>query len=374
MIINVNSPTDLSGFYIIYNTTIKNETKGSRGISHVIEHLMCKRFDNMLDDFERNGISWNAYTSDTKIVFYINGLDEYLVKFKDELLDRLQTFDILQNEFDTEKSIILEEYSDTFNKQSNAHFLNLYRKLFDNYNPIGEKGDLNKISLDECINFKKEHYKYPSHIVNVSKYNKYDRNIKFNNLNNDYHINYIDNNDFIYQKTNIFKSKTSIIYLSPIIKKDYPIINFTTALLGNGLKSPLYQETREKYGLVYYISCYLDHLTDKSGIINISTETNDNNIDILYDKIVNVLKNKEKFITKDRFNTMKTSMKILYKKAKINRYNNINRFITPKDWLIEPILDSITLDKVYEIYNEYFNIDNFYISYDKKEFSKIIKN
>jgi predicted Zn-dependent peptidase len=370
MIINIGSFTDLSGFHIIYNGTIKNESNGNRGISHIIEHLMCKTFEDLLDDFERNGITWNAYTSDTKIVFYITGLDEYLSPYRDKILDKLLEFDLSREDFDTEKKIILEEYSDTFNKQSNAHFLNLYRKLFDNYNPIGEKDDLKNIKIDDCIDYRKKYYYSPSYIVNVSKYDEYNRDISFNNFDNDYYIKYIPNNDFIYQKTNIFKSKTSVIYLSPIVEKDYPIISFITALLSNGLKSPLYQETREKYGLVYYMNCYLDQITDNNGVINISTETRDDNIDILHEKIKNVLKNKEKFITKERFDTVKTSMKVLYKKANINRYNSVNKFITPNKWLIEPVLDSITLDKVYDIYDEYFNIDNFYVSYDKKEFEK----
>lgn len=329
---------------------------------------MCKNFTDLLDYFEKNGISWNAYTSDSKIVFYITGLDEYINDIKDELVNRLITFDTSKIDFDTEKKIILEEYTDTFNKQSTSHFLNLYRKLFDNYNPIGELNDIKNLSTNDCNKYWNDYYKSPSTIINVSKHNKYQNDIKFNNLNNNYELNYIENNDFILQKTNIFKSKTSVIYLSPIITENYPIVRFITSLLSNGLKSPLYQEVREKTGLVYYISCYLDYLTDSRGVINISTETSENKTEELYDKIRNVLGNKEKYITRERFENIKKSYNILYKKSEINRYDSINRFISPNNWLIEPIIDNITLKDVYDIYDEYFNIDKFYISYDKSEF------
>lgn len=369
MLLNIKSITDLSGFYVVYNTTIKNENKGTRGISHFIEHLMCKGFENMLDEFEKNGVNWNAYTSDTKIVFYITGLDEYLKPYKHILIDKLNDFNIKEKDVETEKKIILEEYSDTFNKQSSAHFLNLYRKLFDNYNPIGEHDDIVNIDINKCVDYKNKYYSKPSKIINVSKNNDFIADIEFNNLKNDYNVDFIKDNKYIHQKSNIFKSKTSMIYLSKIIKEDYPLVNFTTSILGNGLKSPLYQETREKNGLVYYINCYLDHMSDKSALINISTETNDTNIDILNDKIYEILSNKEKYITKKRFDTVKMSYDIHYKKTKINRYTNVNKYISPEEWLIEPVLNDITLDKIYDIYDKYFNYDNFYVSYDKTEFS-----
>jgi len=369
MILNIESLTDLSGFHVVFNGTIKNEKKGNRGISHIIEHLICKNFDDLLDEFEKNGISWNAYTSDTKIVFYITGLFEYLHKFKDRYLERILDFKITQEDFENEKKIILEEYSDTFNKQSSAHFLNLYRKLFDNYNPIGDVNDIENITLEDCIEYRNKYYTNPTMIINVSRYNKYRNNsIKFNNFDNNYNTNYLKNNKFEYQKTNIFKSKTSIIYLSPVILDNYPLVNFTTALLSNGLKSPLYQEVREKNGLVYYINCYLDHITDNSSIVNISSETKDNKIDEFYEKVKYVLDNKEKFITQDRFDIVKQSFDIMYRKSDINRYSNINKYVTPKKWLIEPIIGDIKIEQIYDIYDKYFNIDNYYISYDKKEF------
>jgi predicted Zn-dependent peptidase len=369
MIINVNSITDLSSFYVVYNTTIKNETKGNRGISHLIEHLMCKEFDDLLIEFERNGIVWNAYTSDTKIVFFINGLDKYLLKYKDIFLEKLNIFNITEKNIELEKKIITEEYTDTFNKQSRSHFLNLYRKLFDIYNPIGNFNDIINLNINDINNFKNKYYKNPSKIINVSKNNKYyNNNIKFNNYDNNYNIKYIKDNKFIYENTNLFKSKISIIYLSPIISDDYPYISFITTMLGKGLYSPLYNELRKKNGLVYYINCFLDNLTDNSSVINISTETSDKNIDKLNDIIVNILKNKEKYLTKERFDIIKESYKIHFQKNEIHRFKNINKYISPKKWLVEPLLNDITLDKIYEIYEKYFIYDNFYVSFDKTEF------
>jgi len=369
-LINIKSVTDLSGFYVVYNGTIRNEHKGIRGISHFIEHLVCKGFEDILDDFEKYGINWNAYTSDTRVVYYLTGLDEYMKIYKQMFLDRLMVFNIKETDFELERKIILEEYSDMFNKQSSSHFLNLYRKLFNNYNPIGEFNDISNMTLEQCVNYKNEFYGSPSKIINVSKYNDFYTDLKFNNFDNNYDMDYIVDNKFDFQKSNIFKSKTSVIYLSKTIKEDFPYVNFIISMLGSGLKSPLYCETREKNGLVYYINCYLDYLTDNTAIIKIATETNDENIEALDDEIYNVLEQKEKYLTEERLDTVKKSYEIHYKKTEINRYNNINKYLSPKEWLIEPILHEITLQKIYEIYDKYFKYDNFYVSYDKKEFLK----
>ena len=55
MIINLKSQTDLSGLYIISEGSTLLEHKGIYGISHALEHLVCKAFDDLNDDFDRDG-------------------------------------------------------------------------------------------------------------------------------------------------------------------------------------------------------------------------------------------------------------------------------------------------------------------------------
>ena len=76
MIINLKSQTDLSGFYVVYEGSTNLEKAGWYGISHLMVHLMCKNFDHLQEDFDKDGIDWNAYTSGNEIVFYLTGLDE----------------------------------------------------------------------------------------------------------------------------------------------------------------------------------------------------------------------------------------------------------------------------------------------------------
>ncbi len=59
-----------------------------------MEHLMCKNFDHLQEDFDKDGIDWNAYTSSNEIVFYLTGLDEKVNKWKGEFMDLLGEFSV----------------------------------------------------------------------------------------------------------------------------------------------------------------------------------------------------------------------------------------------------------------------------------------
>ena len=115
MIINLKSQTDLSGFYVVYEGSTNLEKPGWFGISHLLEHLVCKSFDHLQEDFDRDSIDWNAYTSGNEIVFYLTGLDEKVNKWKGEFIKLLGQFNVTKEEFENERKIVLEEYMDSPN-------------------------------------------------------------------------------------------------------------------------------------------------------------------------------------------------------------------------------------------------------------------
>jgi predicted Zn-dependent peptidase len=369
MFINLKSQTDLSGFYIVYEGSTNIEKPGNFGISHLMEHLMCRNFDHLQDDFKRDGIDWNAYTSSNEIVFYWTGLEEKLNKYRYKLVELMSGFDVTKKEFENERNIVLEEYMDAFNGQTDSHSMNLNRKLFNHYDPIGLKEDLENLKFMDCLNFFEEQYSKPSKIINVSAKKTFkDSSIVFSDR--------IINKKFAYgeydaplELNNDFKDKSSIIILSPIIESDFAYIHFINAMLAMGLNSPLYQEVREKRGLVYYIQCFQSRM-NKQGIINISTQTSNKNVEKVIESIKGVIENPKKYLTQKRFDTIKESYLVRKKKEKINRYANVNKWINPSGWSVYDIINDLTLEQIYKVYNKNFNMDKFYISVDKQEFGK----
>ena len=368
MIINLKSQTDLSGFYVVYEGSTNLEKKGWYGISHLLEHLMCKNFDHLQEDFDRDAIDWNAYTSGNEIVFYLTGLEDKVNKWKGEFMKLLGDFNVTKAQFENERKIVLEEYMDSFNDQTSVHMLNLSRKLFNDYDPIGLRDDLEKLKFMDCLDFYELQYSKPTKIINVSK--------------KDYKNNELDFADRKIVKTttfgnhnvplelgNDYKDKTSIVMLSPIIEEDFAYVHFINAMLSLGLKSPLYQEIRENRGLVYYVHCYQSRMHEQ-GIVTLATQTSNKNFDAVIDATKKVLTNPKKHLTKDRFSLVKDYFEVRKKKDEILRYKNVNQWINPTGWSVNEILDEVNLKKVLEVYDKYFDFDKFYISSDKTEFKK----
>jgi predicted Zn-dependent peptidase len=369
MIINLKSETELSGFYVVYEGSTNLEKKGWFGISHLMEHLMCKNFDHLQEDFDKDGIDWNAYTSSNEIVFYLTGLDEKVNKWKGEFMDLLGEFNVTKEQFENERNIVLEEYMDCFNDQTQTHMLNLSRKLFGDYDPIGLKEDLEKLKYMDCLNFFELQYAKPTKIINVSKNKPYKNNkIDFAKRDIKKTIEF-GNNDVALELSNEFKDKTSIAILSPIIEEDFAYVHFINAMLSLGLKSPLYQEIREKKGLVYYVHCYQSRVNNQ-GINTISTQTSNKNYNGVVDAVKEVITNPDKYLTKERFDLVKDYYKVRMAKDEILRYKNVNQYINPEGWSVYEILDKVNMKKIKEVYKKYYNFDNFYVSNDKKEFKK----
>lgn len=386
MIVNVKSSTGLSGFYIIFEGSTMVEKNGHKGISHLIEHCICKSFEDLQNIYQQKNIKWNAYTANQEVVFFMRGLDRHINAHKEEFLERILNYEPTQEQLNNEKKIVLEEYKKSFNSQVESHYLNLQRKVFGYYNAIGLRSDIENFTLQDCKEYLNKYYKKPTKIINISMYNDFNSKVKFRkkptykpfkfNINNNLHIIKSDDETLVpegkipLEIINDFKNKVSIFNSSPIITEKFAEVQFLCEMLGGGLNSPLYQEVREKLGLVYGISCYNDALNEKSSMIVIATDTSNKNIKTVQNQIKYVLDNKEKFLTQERFDIVKDSYLTKLEESEILNYANIRKYLDPKEWLIETVIDKITLQDIYSIVDKYLQWDKIYKSVDKTEFEK----
>jgi predicted Zn-dependent peptidase len=126
------------GFFV--RTGARDETTAESGVSHFLEHMMFKgtprrtAFDVNLD-FDRIGASYNAYTSEENTVYYAALLPEYLPRGIDILADILRP-SLRQEDFDTEKNVILEEI-DMYEDQPGSVAWDRARRLFYGHHPLG---------------------------------------------------------------------------------------------------------------------------------------------------------------------------------------------------------------------------------------------
>lgn len=351
MIVNLKSPTEFSGFYIIFEGSTNIETEGQRGASHLLEHLICKTFQDLRNDFQKNAIDWNATTTQNNVLFYFTGLERDLSKYKNKILDRIFDFNITKKDFETERKIILEEYTDNFNKQSKRHILNLYRKHLNNFSAIGCYEDLEKIRFIDILNLYEKNYMKPNKIINISKAKEFKSNlIDFNDTKIDKQYTMAEYKNKIEPSDKDAKKK-SVILLFELENENVNKLKFISKVLSSGLESPLYQETREKNALCYAISADVERFNNQ-GLLKIQTLTDKGNVNKIIDIIEKVLKNKKKHITQDRIDIVKASLLKQKEKNSIDQYLHVEEELLPPNFSIYEELKSIKLKSLMDIYEE----------------------
>lgn len=363
-IINKKSVTDFSGFYVVYKGSVLNEDSSNFGISHLMEHLLCKSYRHLYDTFDRYSISWNAYTDSAVVVFHITGLDEYVYKYRHDLVNSLLKFDITKKEFETERNIVIQEYRDTFQDQGGSHYYNIMRKAIGNYGPIGKLQALQGLKFDDVKNYFESYLSKPSMIINVSKNTDFDGFNVFSDKDTTKFIRSKDD-ELVIEKMADF-NKSSVIGYN-MVNDDFPYIKFINKMLSGSLKSPLVDEIREKKGLTYDVGCYIYNISDYDGLLTTSLITDDDKVDEVMKIYKKVLSNPDKYLTRERFDLIKDYYKIQFKKNEINRYISVDYLMKPKEWDLERIIDDIKFEDIIKVYDKYFLFDKFTWSIDKKD-------
>lgn len=368
MIHNKQSPNDLSGFYVIYKGSCHLEEDGEKGLSHLMEHLVCKSFSHLTPEFDAYAMEWNAWTSQNEVAFYITGLDEHVNRYKYQLLESLSKFEITQEELDNEKEIVKQEYLMSFNDAFQGHYLNVWRKFYGFYNPIGALGDIEGVTLDKCNEYYQKQFARVSDIINISKDSPFNGEInEFFEPDTDGRIyEFKQHEDFVLEQFPIGEAQDSLFMISdPVPEDQQHLAHFVCSLLSNGLLSPLYREIREKHGLLYNLALFLNPL-NKARIPMFYTTAQKENIPKIVDLTGKVLSNPEEYVTFDDFLKMKSLFKNQFKIAEINNHNNIDEFITPELKKLKDDLQSIKHDDCLELIKNNFNMENWKISIGEK--------
>ncbi len=368
MISNITNPTDLSGLYFIYHGSTNLETKGIYGISHLGEHLKCKCFEYLQDELQENGISWNAYTSNNSIVFYFNGLEEFLAPLRNTLIERMyapvDSF-LTEELFLKEKKIVLEEYNDCFTDQTETFMLNLSRKHWNDYSAVGLKEDLETMTYSQFLEFYSRQYEKPDRIINISKKHIIEKEFEFENRKNIIR-NYSTPETCILEQSADFPDNLIMFFYRFVEKTDAPIMSIIQKMMSSGLNSPLYQEIREKRALCYNVRCMLESLGD-SYLLGIMTSTTPDKKDIVTSTLENVFLEKHTHMTQKRFDLIKKSIVIAKKKKEIDRHNTISEFLNETLDAVNEIIEKLTLDEVMVVYDKYFKMSDF-VSVTDREF------
>jgi len=298
------------------------------GISHFIEHMFFKGTINrsaqtIVQAIEDTGGSMNAFTEKEFTCCYARVLSDQTPVAVDILMDMIFNSLYSPADIEIERQVILEEikmYEDTPDELVHDQFI----KSFWNNHPLGQPvaGTLDtvkKISREDILQFIRDYYT-PSNITISIAGNFDEENIISKISETAGQINLISKVKEIkipevtpvktilkkdIEQTHICLGSKSI----SILDDDRYALAIIDVCLGGSMSSRLFQEIREKRGLVYSINTY-EAIYRTAGIFGIYAGTNPSNVNevikLIWDEMEKI---KVEGLRSDEFERAKTQIK-----------------------------------------------------------------
>ena len=158
------------GFFV--KTGARDETPEIAGVSHFLEHMMFKGTKKrsaleLTYDLGAIGAQANAFTSEENTVYYMTILPEYFEKGMDIICDIMRST-FVQEEFDMEKKVILEEIALYQDKPHFVLYENAVRKFFADHpggnSVLGTNKSISEVTREQMLKYFTERYS-PSNMV-----------------------------------------------------------------------------------------------------------------------------------------------------------------------------------------------------------------
>ncbi len=253
----------------------RHETEKTAGISHFIEHMLFKgtptrRPIDITRAIEGRGGNFNAMTGEESTCYYAHMPYEYLGEAVDILSDMFLRATIPEEEFDREKSVVLEEIKMYEDEPDAVAMETLQRNLFPKSRlgaPVaGSAKSLLPLRPVDLRRYIKSHYRADNTVVVVVGH--FDPSEALDVVDKAFR-------PLRASGAKPFAKERSFGTVVPLAKKDKDVqqvqlaLGYRTfgigdrrkyaasvmdAILGRGMSSRLFQEVREKRGLSYDVS------------------------------------------------------------------------------------------------------------------------
>ena len=304
----------------------RDELENINGVAHLLEHMAFKGTTKrsaleIAETIEYVGGDINAYTSKEITAYYVKLIAEDLPLGIDILTDILQNSIFAEKELNRERGVIIQEIGMYLDSPDEMIFDYWQEKAFPNQ-PIGRsilgKTDIIKnISRDEVKNFMMSHYNPNKMIISAAGKISHDEfveaikksctNLPQGTVNGRHQASY-QAGEYREQKKleqiHLLLGFEGIDYHHD----DYYSLMIYSSLLGGGMSSRLFQEIREKRGLVYGISSFSSAYSD-TGVFGIYSGTGDSQIKELIPVLCDQLNTSSDSITEKEINRGKAQLK-----------------------------------------------------------------
>lgn len=342
----------------------RDEDEKEAGISHFTEHMFFKgtahrSAHDIALEMDSLGGELNAFTTRETTTFYVKVLDEHLSKGIEIISDLFMHSSMARKDMEKEKQVVLEELK-MVEDDPEDYIHDMHSKLAWDGNPlarpiVGSVDTIQGLNRNSMLDFIGVHY-HPANII-VSAAG----NFEFSNL-----LKLLNKSIGKLRRKVTENRRTQPELKNGIIVKNKPIeqvhlclgtlglpqndkrryaLYALNSILGSSMSSRLFQEVREKRGLVYSIYSYLSSFTD-SGLMNIYAGTSKESLMPVLELVLKEIKKiRRDGISRKEMNRVKNQMKgnlMLGLESTSNRMSRIaldeiysGRFYTTDDIISE---------------------------------------
>lgn len=375
------SPAITVNLYI--NTGSLNEDSTNRGISHYLEHMLFTGTTNREKYFltsyiENIGASLNAYTSYSETALTFSCMTSNFEECLDTMFDMCFNTSFIEAEVENERKIILQEIEDRNQSLASIAYENYVKDMWSK-NPametmiIGTTDSVKNITREQLMDYYKENY-VPNRMT-LSVCGNFDENEideiveKFCNGESEPQKKVVE---LIRpeQHESTFESKfdqDDIKILYPVninSYREYRILSLVNRVLGVGMSSLLFQEIREKRGLVYGIGSGLSFISTINDLhLSIGTQCIPTKTDQILSLVPGIVKSLENVTEEDiQYAKNKTLFGLAksYDSSNFNAANNSEKnevwgMLVTYDSEVE-VINSITIDEFKEMASRFINL------------------
>lgn len=258
----------------------RHEPEAVNGVSHLLEHMVFKGTKKrsaraIAEEIEAVGGHMNAYTAREHTAYYAKMLKEDLGLAMDVIGDLVQHATLDADELERERHVVIQEIHQLHDTPDDIVFENFQAVAFPDQalgrSVLGSEALIEGMSRDAVLDYMTTHYAAPVSVVSAAGALEHDRVVDmvrhtFADLpagapaareaarygGGDVRV------DRDLEQVHITLGFEGLAYDDD----DYYAASVLSALLGGGMSSRLFQEVREKRGLVYSIYSYQSAYAD----------------------------------------------------------------------------------------------------------------
>ncbi len=367
------------------NVGSQDEDDSSRGVSHFLEHLMFKGTPSrsakeIAEIMDGIGGNLNAFTEKEQTCFYAKVMDKHIPTAMEIMGDMILNSHFPEAEVEREKGVILEEIK-MYEDSPDEMVFDLMAKTAWKNHPLGlpilgTKDSILQINRQNLRNFVDQFY-VPQHIIiSVAGKVKHEqiaalvqKHFNFSRESN-HSRNRLTPPQFTPSQVTKYKDTEQAhfcIGMKGISQKDENRYSFSLldTIVGGSVSSRLFQEIREKRGLVYTISTFQGSYAD-SAIFGVYGATSPSNLENVTQLVLeNLAAVRDKGVTLKELHTAKEHLKggtSLFLESSTNRMIRMakdevyhKRFIPHKEILKK--IQKTSLQDTKKLAQEVFQLD-----------------